>query len=263
MRPVGRRAARAGIVSQGNEKTSVAHWDTQWGRAPRMRLPSSLNVSIRNVQRLLRPHVKPGARFLELGCAPGKILLWVAQVLKADVTGLDYSERGMEHARRLFAGLNVPGRLVHEDLFHHSLPAGEFDVVYSSGLIEHFEHPEEVVEIHVRLLRPGGQAILTVPNYGGFYGWALSRLNPANLKLHNLSIMNLATLRSLAFKADRVDEVQTYHFGRFAPWLVPLPATAPKWLTPLIHYPLNLLGLLQAFDWRPLCPLLVLQIRRD
>ena len=35
-----------------------------------MRLPLPLNLSIRNAQRLLRAHVKPGDHFLEIGGAP-------------------------------------------------------------------------------------------------------------------------------------------------------------------------------------------------
>ena len=244
------------------DKTTVDHWNKEWAHEPRLRLPSGWNVSTRNLQRLLRAHVKPGARFLELGCAPGKMLLWVAEALKADVTGLDYSERGLQHARKLFAALNVPACLLREDLFNHSLPPATFDVVYSAGLIEHFENPKEVVEIHVRLLKRGGQAIIAVPNYSGFYGWALARLNPANLKLHNLSIMNLNALSRLGGQTDADREVHAYEFGRFSPWLLPLPANWSRWLIRPIQYSLNALGLLQAFDWSPLCPLLVLQIKR-
>ena len=44
------------------------------------RLPSSWNVDVRNTQVLLRRHVRPGFnRFLEIGCAPGKMLAWVGR----------------------------------------------------------------------------------------------------------------------------------------------------------------------------------------
>lgn len=55
------------------------HWDGAWSAPPR--LPSRLWIGVRNLQRLLRAHVKPGMSVLEVGCAPGKTLACPTLVL--------------------------------------------------------------------------------------------------------------------------------------------------------------------------------------
>src|SRR5947207_15902867 len=127
------------------ELTTLAHWDEVWRKPPRMRLPSSLVVATRNLQRILRAHVRPGSSFLELGCAPGKLLAWVALRLGARVSGLDYSPTGIAWARELFDALGCKGDLRCEELFSTSFPRDAFDIVFSSGLIEHFDDPSTIV----------------------------------------------------------------------------------------------------------------------
>ena len=53
------------------EKTSVAHWNQAWDKGVRPRLPSSLDINVRNYKALLARHVRPGMDFLEIGFAPG------------------------------------------------------------------------------------------------------------------------------------------------------------------------------------------------
>src|SRR5206468_2653441 len=122
------------------------------------------------LQTILRHHVRPGDRFLEIGCAPGKMLAWVAAVLKASVSGLDYSERGLATSRRLFKALNLAADFRCEDLRQTTFPSASFDVVVSFGVIEHFDDPREVVGKHLDLVKAGGTALMTVPDYRGIYG---------------------------------------------------------------------------------------------
>ena len=76
-------------------KTEQAHWDAAWQLPIKARLPSRHNAGVLNVTRLFEWHVRPSFRYIEIGCAPGKILAWVASVLKAEAAGLDYSEIGI------------------------------------------------------------------------------------------------------------------------------------------------------------------------
>src|SRR5205085_5136150 len=133
---------------QPGEKADIFHWDSEWAVRPRLRLPLSVTVGIRDIKRLLRKHVRPGMSFLEIGCAPGKILAWIAKVLGADVAGLDYSPRGMQHAFDLFRALNIVADLRNEDIFETTFPSESFDIVYSAGVIEHFRDPRPIVHSH-------------------------------------------------------------------------------------------------------------------
>lgn len=241
--------------------TTRAHWEDTWAIPPRWRLPSSLSVATLNMQRLLRPHVRPGMRVLELGCAPGKILAWVAAVLGAEASGLDYSERGIAWSKTLFEKLGIPGDLRCEDVFSTSLPPDNYDVVYSSGLIEHFDDPRQIVRTHVALVKPGGKAIIAIPDYGGVYGRLQRWLDPENLAIHNLTIMSVEALSRVA-PTDLMADVKVYRVGRISPWQLSFERRLPRRLGRAAKYALNVAGLLQPVDIDRLCPLLVLEISR-
>jgi len=246
-----------------HELTTRDHWDSAWERPPRWRLPSKLFVSTRNLQRVIEPHVRPGMRYLELGCAPGKMLAWVASDLGARVSGLDYSQRGIEWARRLFDTLGLEADLRCEDVWSTTFDRGGFDVVFSAGLIEHFDDPSPLVRQHVTLVKPGGRALITVPNYGGIYGRLQGWFDPDNLALHNLSIMSTEAMRRLA-PSDLARDIRAYPAGRISPWAISIGHRWPAPVAAGLAYAANGLGLVQPVDVAALCPLLVLEIvRRD
>jgi 2-polyprenyl-3-methyl-5-hydroxy-6-metoxy-1,4-benzoquinol methylase len=244
-----------------DELTTKAYWESAWSAQPRWRLPSRLVVATRNIQRILGPHVSPGIRVLELGCAPGKMLAWVAAARGAHVAGLDYSEQGIGWSRRLFETLGLCGDLRCEDVFQTTFEPDTVDLVYSCGLIEHFEDPRPVVRAHVQLVKPGGKAIIAVPDYGGIYGRLQRWFDPGNLALHNLEIMTPETLASLA-PTDLSESVRAYRSGRLSPWHISFARRWPRPVARAVSYALNALALLQPVDIAPICPLLVVEITR-
>ena len=137
-------------------------------------------------------------RYLEIGCAPGKILSWVGREVGAPVCGVDYSPTGAETARWLCHGLGIDADIRCEEATQTSFPARSFDLVFSCGLIEHFEDPAPMVAAHVELLAPGGVALIAIPNYSGIYLRLQAWCDPKNLEIHNLGIMNEAAMRALA-----------------------------------------------------------------
>ncbi len=243
-----------------NAKTSTEHWDSAWADEPRLRLPSPLHVGVGNLQRLLRRRVRPGMHVLEIGCAPGKLLAWVAKVLGASVTGLDYSARGMDVCSRLFRALGVQGDLRCEDVFESTLAPGTFDVVYSAGVIEHFDDPRDIVARHLAFLKPGGWAIITVPNYGGLYGRLQGYFDPANLAIHNLDIMTPAALERLV--PPDAASVHAYPAGRLSPWIVSFARRWPSAIATVVNIALNAVGVLVPVETRVLAPMLVLEVQR-
>jgi SAM-dependent methyltransferase len=249
--------------SDGGRKTDQAYWEALHSPAAvRMRLPSPLNVSTLNFMRLLRRSVRPGMSVLEIGFAPGKNLAWVGKRLGARVAGIDYSTQGVEVAKELFRALDLAGDLRCEDVFETTFAPGSFDLVYSLGVIEHFDDPRDIVARHVSLVRPdGGTALIVIPNYGGPYGTLQRFFDPATLDIHNLEIMNLPSLSVLGRSDSRV-EVRTFPFGRIAPALVSWSRRMPPRAAFMLHHALNIAALLQPVDIRPVCPWLALELRR-
>ncbi len=243
-------------------KTDQTHWDSAWSSSVRARLPSRLNVGVLNITRLLGRYVQPGDRYLEIGCAPGKLLGWVSKVLEADAAGLDYSEVGISQCHSLFNALKLDIDLFQEDLFSHQLPLGTFDVVCSFGVIEHFDDAAPVVQKHLDLVSEGGLAVITVPNYGGVYGKFQSWCDSPNLQLHNLSIMQTESLRKLVNLSADIKSVKAYHFGNIDPWIINLDKKFPRILAAFLNLCMNTIGLLQPFTIQKLAPLLVLEIQK-
>lgn len=243
------------------KKTTREYWEAVHSTKARLRLPSGLLVSTQNLRRLLKAHIRPQMHVLEIGCAPGKQLAWVAKVLKAKVSGVDFSRWGIEFSRQLFKALDIEGDLRCEDILSSSFDAESFDVVYSTGVIEHFEKPEIIVRQHVKWLKKNGVALLAIPNYGGTYGKFQRYFDPENLLIHNLKIMSCDGLARLA-PVDLTTEIEVFRAGRVDPWLINFHKKWPEPLAKALSYIFNGLGVVQPFDVAPLCPWLVLRLVR-
>src|SRR6516225_9638771 len=104
--------------------------------------------------------LRPGGECFEIGCYPGNFLIWLGQRFGYTVSGIDATpfvrhqmpERLRRHGVRI-------GELRHGDFL--DFDAGRvFDVVCSFGFIEHFRETEDLIERHVRLVKPGGVLVM-------------------------------------------------------------------------------------------------------
>jgi 2-polyprenyl-3-methyl-5-hydroxy-6-metoxy-1,4-benzoquinol methylase len=250
------------MSSETGRKTNQEHWDAAWQPTMRLRPPSRLNIDVRNLTSLLSRYVAPGHRYIEVGCAPGKMLAWVATYRATETWGLDYSETGIRQSRQLFDALQLKARLEQGDFFDSSLPKGAFDIVTSFGFIEHFDDPTAAIDKHLELLAPGGVALITVPNYGGIYGRLQKRLDPENLALHNTAIMNLATLTGLGNGRPGYT-ARAFPWGRPSPWLLSLGRRMPPKLARLTQYAANAASHLLPVPLETLAPMFVLEVRAN
>jgi 2-polyprenyl-3-methyl-5-hydroxy-6-metoxy-1,4-benzoquinol methylase len=185
--------------------TDEAFWDGVWGD---VRLPALINEKVRWQMALARVFRRvlaaDSARdVFEVGCAPGRWLIWLNKSFGYRAFGCDLSRRAAETARANLRASGVPGEIYTADITTGmGLPQRLFDVVVSIGVIEHFTDPETIVRRHVALLKPGGTLILEVPNMAGWINHKLLKLARMQslLDVHNLSIMSPGVFRSLAEK---------------------------------------------------------------
>jgi SAM-dependent methyltransferase len=90
-----------------------------------------------------------------------RILAWAAG--QGSVAyGVDISGPIVAQARAAFR--TAPLHAAVADIRELPFAAGSFDAVYSMGTIEHFRDPERAIGEMARALRPGGTAIVGVPN---------------------------------------------------------------------------------------------------
>jgi SAM-dependent methyltransferase len=129
--------------------------------------------------------VRPGTRLLELGSGNSIWLPYFAKRFGFLVHGLDYSPDGCAQSRAALEREGVEGEVSNADLFDPPLDLIEaFDVVFSFGLLEHFDDTSLAVASFARYLRPGGLLVTLVPNMRGAVGLLQHVLNPKIFRLH-------------------------------------------------------------------------------
>jgi 2-polyprenyl-6-hydroxyphenyl methylase/3-demethylubiquinone-9 3-methyltransferase len=180
------------------ELTKPAYWDDQWRRLEVGNHYAALGWMQRSyhysaLDRLLRSvlPVDPTKSFVEIGSGPGRFLIYFNRVFGYQVSGCDYSPASCTLARENLARAGVAGTIHQADLFEFQ---GQYDVVYSGGVIEHFESPGPVVETLARLVKPGGYLVTTVPNLKGLNGLYRRVLKPDTFETHRT--ITLEELRS-------------------------------------------------------------------
>jgi SAM-dependent methyltransferase len=109
-----------------------------------------------------------GRALLDVGCNWGR---WTIAAARAGfrATGLDPKEKALAAARRVAAQLGVEAGFVAGDARELPFPDGSFDAVFSYSVLQHLSKPDArtaVAEIG-RVLRPGGTALVEMPNAHG------------------------------------------------------------------------------------------------
>jgi len=92
-----------------------------------------------------------------------RILAWAA-AHGACAYGIDLAAPTVAGARETFRAARTTLRAAVADVRALPFPDGSFDAIYSMGTIEHFAETETAVAEITRVLRPGGRAIIGVPN---------------------------------------------------------------------------------------------------
>lgn len=142
-------------------------WDHVGAEFPDLGGAASTTFYFENEKRLISRHLSTfvGQRVLKTDlwdeARNTRILQWV-QRQGAEVVGVDISVPVVRMARAEFAG--APLLAANADVRALPFPDSRFDAVYSMGTIEHFPGTEGAVRELYRVLKPGGRAIVGVPN---------------------------------------------------------------------------------------------------
>lgn len=123
----------------------------------------------------LEPFIPP---FADFPSARGRRVLEIGVGLGADhqrfaesgalLSGIDLTERAVEHTQRRLALFGLSSELAVGDAERLSFGDNTFDIVYSWGVLHHSpDTPRAVSEVH-RVLKPGGKALIMV-----YYKWSM------------------------------------------------------------------------------------------
>lgn len=109
--------------------------------------------------------MRAGEHWLDAGCGTGTIARHLAQ-RGCRVTAVDASARMIEVAQRAAADDGCPPIhfLTVNDIVDLSFADASFDGIVCSSVLEYLETPSRALGELVRVLRPGGRLIVSVPN---------------------------------------------------------------------------------------------------
>jgi SAM-dependent methyltransferase len=147
----------------------LAFWARVGERFPDLGGAASTQYYADNEQRLFREHLPAldGLTILKTDlwdeAKNTRILAWASR-LGAQAYGVDISEPTVRQARTAFDQDRGALRAAVGDVRDLPFRDGSFDAVYSMGTIEHFDETVHAVEEIARVLKPGGRAIVGVPN---------------------------------------------------------------------------------------------------
>lgn len=161
--------ASAGSQVREDRATQRHFWTEVGAGFPDLGGARSTRQYRENEIRLLREYLAPleGRRLLKTDlwdeAKNTRILCWAASQ-GARVCGIDLSGPIVELAGQSFVdqGQHLHGLV--SDVRALPISSASFDAIYSMGTIEHFGDSDLAVEEIFRVLKPGGRAIIGVPN---------------------------------------------------------------------------------------------------
>ena len=139
---------------------------------------------------VVRAH--PDCRLLDVGCGWEARLLKTVEPYVREGVGIDFKAPALAGPKLRTIAATLEDRLPFED--------ASFDVVTMLAVLEHLTHPREMLLEIARVLRPGGQLVLTVPSHA-----AKPVLELLAYRLHVVSQAEIRDHKRYFNRADLVD----------------------------------------------------------
>lgn len=186
-------------------------WDEEWEK---VELPSRLDSDgyfYLCFDQLFNDRLQPGEKtILEIGCAPGRFLIYFAERFGYSLGGIEASPIGYSKTIENMNLAGIAGDIVHGDFLDQCLQNDNYDVVFSAGFIEHFSDPIPILKRKFDLLKPGGVLITTIPNFVGVGGLYRKYMNKELYQKHRI-IRKEELLK--AYDNLGLDKISAGYFG--------------------------------------------------
>lgn len=158
------------------QEFDVNYWEDVWQT---IAIPKEIKKDdINEVHRILSKILPRGKKdLIEIGCAPGAWLAYYYKNYGYKVFGIDYAPKAIEKTINNLRILKVPAQIYFKDLwkFDHD----PFDVVFSSGFIEHFVDAAPVIKtLSSHCSAKDGLIITMIPSMRGINRWISKIFRP-------------------------------------------------------------------------------------
>ena len=189
--------------------TDEQYWESFWKT---VKIPARLNLALKSeraisdkiVQNI--PKVQKDKGIFEIGCAPGKWLIFFYEELGYLPNGCEFVQSAVQTT---IENLKINGikenefEIIQAD-FTKLNRNSKYNIVISLGFIEHFLDSEEIFKKHIDFLAEGGFLIIVVPNFRGINKLIQKQIDKdlenKILPSHNLNIMEKSVFYKLGEK---------------------------------------------------------------
>lgn len=134
-------------------------------------------------------------RVLDIACGAGYGADCLARTA-ASVTAIDLAPDAASAARKAYPSPSI--NFLSADARRLPFPAASFDLIVAFEVIEHLEHPEELLAEARRLLAPGGQCVISTPNRL-YYAETRKLSGPNPYHVHELDFDEFRTALAAVF----------------------------------------------------------------
>lgn len=196
-----------------NRLTTKKHWDEGWKAnfKPSVLTEDDYHTIFKSLFKKYLPYNK-NFSCLEVGCVPGNYLIEFHKIFGYKIYGVDYSDRIDLFKRNMKINNIKTYKVWKRDILKFNTKL-KFDVVFSVGLIEHFEDPTLHVIKMASLVKPGGYFIVHVPHFRNLQFLIHLISDRGIFKTHNLTYMKSKNLKKLVEK--NVKKMQTLYSGHY------------------------------------------------
>lgn len=159
------------------------------------------------------------SNIIEIGGFPGNMLVHFYKKKNCKITLFDfYIDKNI--IQKVEEINELPSNTINyiEGDFFAIKPIDSYDIVCSFGFIEHFLDTKNVIKRHLDILKPGGQLIITLPNFSGINGWIQKKIDLENYQKHNINCMNKDYLEDI-MKSFGLNNFEVQYIGKPAVWV--------------------------------------------
>jgi SAM-dependent methyltransferase len=110
---------------------------------------------------MIQRYFKPGSRILDVGCGPGFTCCYLASS-GFEVTGVDSDPTIVGKAKELSTKLGIPVRYQQGNAFSLTPFHGAYDLVMSSGVLEHFDR-QVTIQLLQEQARCADHVLIAIP----------------------------------------------------------------------------------------------------
>jgi len=181
-----------------NNLTEKSFWEEGWKDFKPSKVPQNTFFT-----KYIPKEVMEKSNFIEIGGFPGTYSTYFYLKFGLDVTLLDYyiNEQIVEQVETVN---QIPKGTIHciEADFFTFNSEKKYDVVFSTGFIEHFQDTKDVIHRHIELLSEEGVLLILLPNFRGLNGLLNKIFNKESYKAHNINSMRMDFLREIMHETD-------------------------------------------------------------